>query len=99
MYAGGVIVRGEKKVAVLWLTAAVVVDLDAEKQRGGARITSSPSMIPGVSVLDVQTEKGKNAAVARKNRVTVKMLMFLRGFMLTCDSIDFQVLTFEIVKN
>lgn len=56
-------------------------------------------MIPGVSVLDVQTEKGKNAAVARKNRVTVKMLMFLRGFMLTCDSIDFQVLTVEIVKN
>lgn len=102
MYAGGVNFRGEKKVAVLWLTAAVVVDPVTEKQRRGEEL-ESPAALPRFlvfpSVLDVQTEKGKNAAVARKNRVTVKMLMFLRGFMLTCGSTDFQVLTFENLKK
>lgn len=45
MYAAGVNFRGEKKVAVLWLTAAVVVDPFTEKQRRGEEL-ESPAALP-----------------------------------------------------
>lgn len=47
----------KKRFAVLWLTAAVVVDPVAEKQRGGARINSSTSMVPGVSISFTRTDR------------------------------------------